>query len=99
MDGREDERTAIVMERVHGQAQESGQEMSDEDAPVGQVILDWTDERMDVRRSLGMRCVPGQTQTAGWVPRSVESSGLEKWQGKRMELRRSLWITLGVHVQ
>ena len=32
------------MERVHGQARESGQEMSDEDAPVGRVILDWTDE-------------------------------------------------------
>jgi hypothetical protein len=37
---------AIVMERVHGQAQESGQEMSD-DAPVGRVILD-VDKRMGV---------------------------------------------------
>jgi len=27
---------------VHRQARESGQEMSDDDAPVGQVILDWT---------------------------------------------------------
>ena len=26
--------------------------VADEDTPVGRVILDWTDERMDVRRLL-----------------------------------------------
>jgi len=40
-------------------------QVADEDAPVGRVILDWTDERIDVRRSLGMHCVPGQAQMAG----------------------------------
>jgi hypothetical protein len=31
--------------------------VADENAPVGRVILDWTDERMDVRRSLWSECM------------------------------------------
>jgi hypothetical protein len=75
--------TTIVMERVRGQARKLGQEMSDNDPPVGRVIRDGygqEDERL--QRSLGMRRVPEQTQTAGEVPRAAKSSGLD-WRSGR----------------
>ena len=90
LDGREDGRTVIVMECMGKHRSQNRRCLMMMPRLVESSWIRRGQEDGHVRRSLGMHCVPGQTQTAGWVPRSVESSGLEKWQGKRMELRWSL---------
>jgi hypothetical protein len=80
----------------------TGEEVSNEDAPVGRVILDWTWTRgwactTIVRSAL---CAWANTNGRMGAPvGQVIGSGLEKWKGKRIELWRSLWITSGVHVR